>query len=133
VTDLVESPQAPFSREGGFTLIELLVVLVLIGVLLAMAFPTYVGFKARAERRTAEANLRAAVPAVEAYFADNQSYAGMDVADLTLIDASIGNDGTDGIFVVSVAGSTYCLRSVHGSATVYKNGPSAAITAAACV
>jgi prepilin-type N-terminal cleavage/methylation domain-containing protein len=132
VTGIVVSPQAQPSREGGFTLIELLVVLVLIGVLLAIAFPSYLGYRERAELRTAQANLRAAVPAVEAYFADNGTYADMDVADLTAIDASVRNDGTNGIFVVSGNDSTYCLRSVHASGTAFKDGPSADITGAAC-
>jgi prepilin-type N-terminal cleavage/methylation domain-containing protein len=120
-------------REGGFTLIELLMVLVLLAILVVMAFPTYVGFKSRSEKRTAQANLRTAVPAVEAYYADNEGYTGMDLASLQLIDASVKNDGTNGIFVVSADADSYCLRSVHAGWTYYKNGPSAPITTAVCI
>ena len=64
-------------EESGFTLIELLIVLVIIGILLAIAVPSYLGFKDRANKTAAQANVRSAVPAAEAYYADNGTYVGM--------------------------------------------------------
>ena len=89
-------------EESGFTLIELLVVLVIIGVLLAIAVPSYLGFKERAEKRAAQSNIRAAIPAAEAYYSDNGTYN----VTLTVTDEAMAVERL-GEPVAAVAGSPF--------------------------
>jgi type IV pilus assembly protein PilA len=113
-------------EQAGFTLIELLVVLVIIGILLAVAVPSYLGFRERASRRAAESNVRSAVPAVEAYYTGNATYAGMTDAALVAIDGGIKAT------VVGTPGASYCITNTQGGFSYMKNGPAAPIVEGDC-
>ena len=69
-------------QEEGFTLVELIVVMVIIAVLLSIAFVFHYGAQERSSDATARANIRTAVPAIEAYRSETGGYAGMTVAGL---------------------------------------------------
>src|SRR2546423_12661366 len=70
------------TRDEGFTLIELLVVIIILGILVAIAVPSYLAFKDKANNTSAQANVRALVPSIESYFSDNSTYVGMTAANL---------------------------------------------------
>jgi hypothetical protein len=80
------------------------------------------------DEEAAAGNVRAAVPAIEAYYADHGSYEGATVEILRTYDYGIGEiqvaPGADTV--------TYCISSTVGSATVSKHGPTGDIQRGGC-
>ena len=61
-------------REDGFTLIELLVVIIILGVLAAIAIPSFLNQREKAWRKAAVSDLRSAAVVMENFFDDQGTY-----------------------------------------------------------
>lgn len=76
------------NKDEGFTLIELMVVVLIIAILVAIAIPTFVGVRNRANDRAAQSNIRNALAAVKTFYVDNQVYTASST-DLDAIEPTL--------------------------------------------
>lgn len=111
-------------EEAGYTLIELMAVLVVIGVLATIAVVSYIGFRDRASRVAAAANVRSIIPALEAFHTDQSTYVGATLTVLrTQYDLQI-DDGIASTYKISdQTASTYCVQDHVGDAYAWMTGP----------
>lgn len=67
--------------ERGFTLIELMVVVLIIAILIAIAIPTFLGARTKAQDRAAQSDLRTGLVTAQAFYTDNETYSAVVAAN----------------------------------------------------
>ena len=103
--------------EEGFTLIELMVVVLIIAILIAIAIPTFLGARQRAQDRAAQSDLRNALTAEKTVYTDNETFEA-NLATMTGIEPSLKwaaapTTGSVDVTVGSSATGTNDITCVH--------------------
>jgi type IV pilus assembly protein PilA len=121
------------NKEGGFTLVELMVVVMIIAILMAIAIPTFLNSRKRAQDSAAKSNVRNGLASAQSVYSETQSYAGVTLAALTAEEPGltfVGNAvasttpktisvkvGTDTIYLAAESDSGKCFALRHSVAT----------------
>lgn len=128
--------------DEGFTLVELTIVLLILGILMTIAIPSYLAFKDRASKQAAKADAAQVMRSIVSYGADNypnsgsdpdasasdSGYTGMDLTALaTKYDASISTVAGQP-YILNPAGFTgsatdFCLTATVGRWIAVQHGP----------
>ncbi len=110
------------SRDEGFTLIELMVVVLIIAVLVAIAIPSFLGFRNRAQDRSAQSDIRSAILAEKGYYTDNEVFTNVETELQDFIPTLLTDDTAlvDGrVYVEQLAAEEVCLHRESDSGSIF--------------
>ena len=84
-------------KTYGFTLIELMIVIAIIGIITAVAYPSYQSSMTKTRRSDGQAALLGVMNAEERYFTENNTYS------TTLADVNASSTSEEGHYTISAA------------------------------